>query len=194
MKKYIAALMCITLALSLLAGCKYEEEDYSDRNRKKHTDSDSYSDSENDSDYRTNINDGDGVYTVPNLVGNDYNEVVNNTQLQDQFSIEFNWEFNSEYEYGCIYQQSVVPGKELNQGAKITVYVSMGVATKAVPNVKNMTQVDAKMQLEVLGFKVIIEEIHSETMQMGLVVSTSPSAGTQVKENSTVTIYVSCGK
>ncbi len=131
---------------------------------------------------------------APKLIGQEYEAIVNNAQLKDQFNIEFKWAFNSEYDYGYIYQQSQAPGKKLKKGAKITVYVSMGVATKAVPDVTGKTQAEAKKELELQGFIVKIEEVADENIAIGQAVKTSPQAGNQVKENSTVTLYISSGK
>ena len=135
---------------------------------------------------------GDEI-ACPDLIGQNYETVYNNKELNEQFEIIYKWDYNSEYDYGHIYQQSKAPGKKLKEGATIVVYVSMDDAQKTVPDVKGDTEVNAKRILENQGFKVVVKEQSDEDIAAGLAVGTSPAVGKGAPEGSTVTLYISTG-
>ncbi len=66
----------------------------------------------------------------------------------------------------------------------------------AIPDVSNMSIVDAEKKLEEKGFNVLSEtkEVTSDSIEEGLVVKTSPQAGRTVKKGSSITLYVSVGE
>lgn len=65
-----------------------------------------------------------------------------------------------------------------------------------IPDVSNMSVVEAENILEESGFSVATEtkEATSDEIEEGNVVKTSPTAGRTVKEGSTITLYVSIGE
>ena len=65
-----------------------------------------------------------------------------------------------------------------------------------IPDVSNMSVVEAENELESVGFSVATEtkEATSDKIEEGNVVKTSPAAGRTVKEGSTITLYVSIGE
>ena len=65
-----------------------------------------------------------------------------------------------------------------------------------IPDVKNMTAVEAEGILENAGFDVATETkgITSDTVEEGKIVKTSPEIGRTVKEGSIITLYVSTGE
>ena len=65
-----------------------------------------------------------------------------------------------------------------------------------IPDVSNMTVIEAEEKLKELGFEVAIEtkKEESEKYEKGAVIKTSPQAGRSVKEGTTITIYESLGK
>lgn len=66
-------------------------------------------------------------------------------------------------------------------------------AEVAVPNVVGQTQQQAKAMLEDKKLRVEISQKYSSEEPAGIVISQTPEAGTTVKEERTVTIYVSKG-
>ena len=66
----------------------------------------------------------------------------------------------------------------------------------SIPDVSNMTVVEAENALESAGFNVATEtkETPSDEIVEGNVVKTSPGAGRTVKEGSTITLYISSGE
>ena len=65
-----------------------------------------------------------------------------------------------------------------------------------IPDVSNMSIVEAENELESAGFTVATEtkEATSDKIEEGNVVKTSPAAGRTVKEGSTITLYISIGE
>ena len=65
-----------------------------------------------------------------------------------------------------------------------------------IPDVKNMSVVDAESVLEEAGFEVATEtkDIVSVDVEVGNVVKTSPASGRTVKEGSIITLYISQGE
>lgn len=64
-----------------------------------------------------------------------------------------------------------------------------------VPDVTNMTVLEAEQTLEKLGFEVstVIEEVYSDTIEEGKVVKTVPSVNRTIKKGSVITLYQSKG-
>ncbi len=65
-----------------------------------------------------------------------------------------------------------------------------------IPDVSNMSVLDAEKALEKLGLVVQAEtkEVNSDTIEAGNVVKTSPQNGRTVKKGSNITLYVSSGE
>ena len=65
-----------------------------------------------------------------------------------------------------------------------------------IPDVSDMSVIDAENELESAGFTVAPEtkEATSDKIEEGNVVKTSPAAGRTIKEGSTITLYVSIGE
>lgn len=64
-----------------------------------------------------------------------------------------------------------------------------------VPDVSNLTVVEAENKLKEVGFEVAVEteKEASETVEKGDVIRTSPSAGRSIKKGTTITIFESLG-
>lgn len=85
-------------------------------------------------------------------------------------------------------------GASLPSGSQVTLVVSKGIETKAVPSVTGKTSSEAKKTLEDAGFKVKVTEDYSDTVGKGKVVSQDPDTGVVLQVGQTVTIVVSKGK
>ncbi|MGW0026645.1 Stk1 family PASTA domain-containing Ser/Thr kinase [Rhodococcus sp. NPDC003383] len=66
-------------------------------------------------------------------------------------------------------------------------------AQVAVPDVRNLAQQVAEAQLQDAGFRVAVQPKPDAVVATGNVINTRPVAGSQVEENSTVTLEVSSG-
>jgi beta-lactam-binding protein with PASTA domain len=92
---------------------------------------------------------------------------------------------------GEVVSQSPGAGAELREGGTVTLRVSTGAATIAVPDVVGLDEASASRQLEAAGFVVrVVDEPTIEPTEDGMVLQQSPAAGTSTREGSTVTITV----
>jgi serine/threonine-protein kinase len=94
---------------------------------------------------------------------------------------------------GEVASLSPSPGTPVKQGTMITVTVSKGAQTIAVPSVTGQTQDDATNALKQRGFKVAIatDQVASDTVAKGSVVSYTPTGS--APGGSTITLTISSG-
>jgi len=62
-----------------------------------------------------------------------------------------------------------------------------------IPNVAGMTQTEALLELQQLGFNVIPESNASDTVDEGRVIGTKPPIGTKAEDGAVIIVYVSLG-
>ena len=130
----------------------------------------------------------------PNFVGQMYDDIKANKEYNENFKLIPDWQPNSEYEYGVVYEQSETKNENLKKGAEITLYISMGAKTKKVPDVTEMTESEAVSIIKSAGFKHNVKFIASEDVEKDLVIKTDPQKTTVVAEGAEITIYISTGK
>ena len=132
---------------------------------------------------------------TPNFVGMKWEDIKNNEEYNEKFNFnEPKWNYNSDYSYGFVYEQSIKEGSKVKNDTNITLYVSMGKKTKTVNDVYNKADSTAISELEANGFKVIVTEMPSEDVEINHVIRTEPARSTVVAEGETITIFVSTGK
>ena len=92
---------------------------------------------------------------------------------------------------GEVVSQSPRPGVELREGATVTLRISTGPASVAIPDVVGLDEAAAVRELETAGFVArVVDEPTIEPTEDGTVLEQSPPAGTSGREGSTVTITV----
>ena len=104
------------------------------------------------------------TYEVPNFASGEYtqSDVENNGAWNTQFVLNYVGEYSTEYEAGIIFKQSVAAGETVEANTTITLTVSKGIETRAVPKVAGQPLEDAKKQLEELGFTVKVVEVYND--------------------------------
>ncbi|XME03283.1 protein kinase domain-containing protein [Lachnospiraceae bacterium C1.1] len=114
---------------------------------------------------------------------------------------------SSEVTKGNVISQSPEAGKTADTGSTVTVKVSKGsdttdnadstedaAVTRTVPNIVGMTETAAKTALTASGLSFeSITESYSDTVTAGLVISQSPTAGSQAADGSGVNFVLSLG-
>jgi serine/threonine-protein kinase len=93
---------------------------------------------------------------------------------------------------GSVVKQEPATG-EAPSGSAVDLWVSRGHAPVPVPKVVGETQDDAEAALRGAGFTVIVQTAFSDKIDRGLVIESSPTAGTESPYESPVTITVSLG-
>jgi serine/threonine-protein kinase len=102
------------------------------------------------------------------------------------------YEYSLRFEKGEIIEQSQ-EGTKLEQGETVGFLVSKGPRTFAVPDVTDLKKERAAEELEAAGFAVGFVEVYSDDVKAGRVVSTTPGAGVEAEEASTIQVAVSMG-
>jgi serine/threonine-protein kinase len=138
------------------------------------------------------VSTGAGNVTVPQLVGTDQNSALS-LLTSAGFEPVTETEPDQTVPAGFVKAQDPPAGTELPQGSKVTIVVSAGQAEVDVPDVSGQTATAASSRLTQLGFQVAQQEERSDSIPRGRVIRTSPKAGTEVEEGSTVTLIVSSG-
>ena len=137
---------------------------------------------------------GSGDTKTPDLRGQQIDEVLNNREYR-KFSIkEESREFSKDYAEGEIMNQRPEAGKSIKEDGEIVVVVSKGSKKVTVTDVRNMTEKQARIELETrLGLVVKIEYETSSEVLKDYVVRTSPAENSEVAEGDTITVYLSKG-
>jgi eukaryotic-like serine/threonine-protein kinase len=104
------------------------------------------------------------------------------------FEVSLTSEYSDTVDEGMVIGTNPAAGSAAAEGSTIQVVVSSGPRYEMVtmPDVRNMSVDSATAQLEALGLRVNIVEVCSGTM----VQESDPIAGTRVRENETVALFV----
>lgn len=140
---------------------------------------------------------GDGSdnkeFPLTNFVGFDYDYVKK--EYNQYLIFEVNDRVYSSDEENTIIAQDVDPGTIVKPGKKVGVTLSKGPKMVAVPTIDSSFSLEqAKDLLNDYGFAVQEKYNYHDTIKNGYVIKTEPAANTQIREGSTVLLYVSRGK
>ena len=94
---------------------------------------------------------------------------------------------------GQVISSDPAAGTDVDQGSAVTITVSLGPGTVAVPNVVGLTESDAKALLTSLGLAPSSVQAASDTVPAGSVISVDPAVGAQVAPGDSVQLTVSTG-
>jgi len=138
---------------------------------------------------RINVSRGPAPVTVPNVIGFPYDQAASELQRAG-FGVA-RVEVDSDLTKGIVVGQDPDGGGSSAKGSTVTLSVSKGPTTSAVPDVTNQEVDVAKTTLEGAGFRVrtVVEDTDDPT-QDGIVVSQDPIGGTQADPNTQVTLFV----
>ena len=138
---------------------------------------------------RINVSQGPKPVSVPNVVGLPYDQAASELQRAG-FNVS-RIDEDSDQAAGIVTRQTPSGGSEGSKGSTVTVTVSKGPSTSAVPDVTTQDVAIAQTTLEAAGFRtrVALENTDDPTFD-GIVISQDPVGGTQAKPNSLVTLFV----
>ena len=94
---------------------------------------------------------------------------------------------------GLVVSQSPTPGSVVHSGTRVTIVVSSGPPSRPLVDVQGLSSSQAVSKLRAAGFQPSTVSQTSATVAAGRVISTDPSAGTEVALGSPVTVNVSSG-
>ena len=107
--------------------------------------------------------------------------------------VGIDYKFDSNVEESKVISTDPVTGTEVDQGTKVTIYVSKGSEKVKVPSVVGKSSSDAQSAIIGEGLKVSVTEEYSDTVTEGYVISQSKEGGTKVETGTTINIVVSLG-
>lgn len=133
---------------------------------------------------------------VPNVVG--YEETQADTTLSALgFKVSKQTEYSDTVDEGYVISQTPEALEKIASGSTVVLTISAGPAEKTVtvPDLRGMTESEAKAKLTASNLKVgTVTEDYSDSVTKGNVLSQSYSPGTEIGENSSVNFVVSLGK
>ena len=134
------------------------------------------------------------LYTVPDLKGKLYAEVIDNEEYEMfEFAISSK-SFSDQYPKGTICSQSIAPGGDgVVRDTKIEVVISLGPKEIKIANLKGLTKDEAILELLKQGFiydNIEILEKYDEDLTPGVAIDQSPKYGDKVSTDVGVKIYI----
>jgi beta-lactam-binding protein with PASTA domain/tRNA A-37 threonylcarbamoyl transferase component Bud32 len=134
------------------------------------------------------VSTGPAQVAVPNVKGESEQTATNALQSKG-FTVNVQQAPDSTLPPNTVARQDPAAGTQAAKGSQVTIFISGG--GKQVPGVVGQSQSDATATLENDGFNVsVVMSAGPQGFQPGQVWKTSPSAGSVLIQNSTVTIFV----
>jgi len=138
---------------------------------------------------RINVSKGPKPVNVPNVIGLPYDQAA--SELGRAGFDVARVDVDSDLAKGIVTNQVPSGGSESSKGATVTLSVSRGPVTTAVPDVTNQDVTIAQATLEAAGFRTrVVLENTDELGFDGIVISQDPIGDTQAKAGSIVTLFV----
>jgi len=139
------------------------------------------------------VSKGTETTTVPNLFGKT-RQKAEAVLAEEGLNIgDIQYKESSSAVEDTVLSQSPKAGKEVNKDSDIDIVLSKKVEKVSVPSVIGRSKKNATVILSTKNLKASVVERFDDDVEKGLVIKQTPSAGTEVEKNSTVTIYVSKG-
>ncbi len=132
---------------------------------------------------------------MPDLVGMSYDE-VRATEAYSHFNFVIEERaMTDQYGAGIIYYQNVTAGTQVRANRTIRIKVSDGITTLYVPDLVGQDVSVAEQTLHEMGLDYAIrtQETDGDSVPADQVLSTDPPEGTQVEQNTLITLYISRG-
>jgi serine/threonine-protein kinase len=127
--------------------------------------------------------------TVPSVVNLPFDQAQLELQ-QAGFNVS-RIDVDSDLAPGIVVRQDPSGGSDSSKGSTVTVSVSKGPTTTAVPDVTSQDVTIARTTLEAAGFRVreVLEDTDEPSFN-GIVISQDPVGGSQAKPNTLITLFV----
>jgi eukaryotic-like serine/threonine-protein kinase len=127
--------------------------------------------------------------TVPDVVGADRDSA--RSTLDDRGLLVSSDEVDSDKPAGQVVGQTPAAGTEVEKGSRVTIQVSKGPQSVAVPDVVGQTENDAQGTIRDGELNVQVRQRTTDNMdEDGIVLDQRPAPGSKLKKGRTVVIYV----
>lgn len=131
------------------------------------------------------------IYVMNDITGKNF-EVIQ--QSDNYSSLVFNpvYEYNDSVEKGLIFEQSIAKDENYEEGAEITVKVSMGPKYVTIPDYISLSQKDYFALLNSVGIKYEEKELETADVKEGYVVKVSKDPGQKidVEAGEVLTVFI----
>jgi serine/threonine-protein kinase len=136
------------------------------------------------------VSNGKPEVSIPSLVGQDPATAGQELGALG-LKVTTQSESSTTIQQGFVTRTSPPAGSAVAVGSTVTVYVSTGAPTVAVPDLKHDTQAQAQAALNTAGLQGnFTTQPVNNANQDGMVLSQSPAAGSQVPNGSTVNVVI----
>ncbi|MBO4468118.1 MAG: PASTA domain-containing protein [Clostridia bacterium] len=161
----------------------------------------STSQNESEEDDTPVIDPSEKLYSVPELTGKKFAEVIEDKNKNTEDNKYENFKitisdrvYSSTYSKGCICSQSIQAGKGMPKDTEIRVVVSLGPEKLSVPDLYGCSEEEALLMLCKSGFQYnnikVSRESYDPTKPASKVISQKPDAGKKLSPDESITIYV----
>ena len=127
--------------------------------------------------------------TVPKVVGMTEEEAIKALE-EAKLKYEIKEEASKKVEEGYVIEQETDPDTTVNAGDTVIIHVSTGVKKITVPSVLGKSEKDATKALKDAGFKVVVSTDEDTSKDNDTVLKQSLDAGTEVEDETSITITV----
>jgi beta-lactam-binding protein with PASTA domain len=138
---------------------------------------------------RINISKGQQTIGVPNVIGQSYDSAAE--QLRRAGFTPVRRDVDAAEPEGTVVDVEPSPGSLVPPGTRVTVSVSTGQSTTAIPDVRGLDEGSAQATLENEGWEVAIRDTPTQNPdEDGVVISQTPPPGEQAEPGARVTLFV----
>ncbi|REK88493.1 Stk1 family PASTA domain-containing Ser/Thr kinase [Streptomyces inhibens] len=138
----------------------------------------------------TNGNKGGGKTPVPNLVGKTLSEAKGFGKNGTFKVVEGGRKACDNVKKGQVTEQDPESGKEIEKKGTVTVTLCTGLEQISVPNVKGLTEAEARKELEDKGFTEIETKPVASDRDPGTVADQDPKPNSKKTKNTTITLSI----
>ncbi len=136
----------------------------------------------------------DGISTVPYVIWDTKDDAIAKLLKAGLGQPKIVEEFNDNVAIGAVIKTDISAGEKVKEGTVITLTISKGPKSFAMPDVVGQDGLIARNSLEAKGLKVTVTYVNDKRIPDGNVVSQSVGKGSQVKRGDSVELEISSGK
>lgn len=140
------------------------------------------------------VSKGEQMFAVPKLKGLSADDAESALKKADLKLGKVNEEYSDSVDKDTVISASKKSGEDLSKGTKVDLVVSKGVKPTPVPNVEGLTFDAAYATLAKRGFRVGKDEVFSDDVPKGKIVSQWPKSSEAKPVDSLIIVRVSKGK
>lgn len=139
------------------------------------------------------VEDNVKLYSVPDLLGKSYSEIIENEEYEKFEFVIADKAFSDQYPAGSVCGQSVAAKSQVKKDTVIELTISVGPKEVKMPSVKNFEEKDAILELLKQGFlynNIKVNTKYDSTEKPDVIIEQEPAAGTKVSTDIEVIIYL----